>query len=641
MQQSFKNTLVVALLTVLSVFFFRQQINEFPSHIHAWSQADRYALALGFVNNGLDFFHPQTYNLNVQFPAKQLINYQGITAVDFPIHEYVIAIVMKASHCTQPFVFRLYTLLYNCIGLFFLYKTGELFNDKNFGLNLLTVAFFFTAPVYTYYLFGFIPSTTSFSNLLIGFYFYFLFQQQQQLKHFYWSIFFLTLSALCRTPFAIFLVAIALQQIICLKQEKFKQRFTAVGISFLFIVAYFAYNSYLRSTYGSIFLSSLMMPQNFLQMEVVLHVIYDRWLLQYFTASHYLFLLVIALTALFYITKFKNSLNELQKKLAVQIAISSLGVVFYFFLMAIQFKEHDYYFIDTFLVIVALLLVFFVSAIPKINNVLLATMVIVSIVLMVLQDVTVQAKRNDTGSWDRYQATINNFDDADNFLTQNKVPYEAHILVIDAYSPNIPFLLMNRKGFSVITTSKAEIDKALQFPFDFVVLQNEFILSDVINNYPDLKDYLTPINSNGSITLYQYEKTKKEKSLSAFLGFDSITALVNEQLNFDTINNSKFWVNADKLMKNKIVANGDNYFSYMDSSILYSATFQMQAAKLDTNKMHTVIFEGDFYGFNNLSEVFVTCYAGHADVVNYQQYFDVSTSVKKMKTGNMFHFYIR
>lgn len=70
----------------------------------------------------------------------------------------------------------------------------------------------------------------------------------------------------------------------------------------------------------------------------------------------------------------------------------------------------------------------------------------------------------------------------------------------------------------------------------------------------------------------------------------------------------------------------------MDSSIQYSATFQMQAAKLDTSKTHTVIFEGDFYGLNNLSEVFVSCYAGHADVVNYQQYFDVSTSIRKMES---------
>ena len=41
--------------------FQYKYLNEFPSHIHAWAQADRYALSLGFLENGLDFFKPQTY----------------------------------------------------------------------------------------------------------------------------------------------------------------------------------------------------------------------------------------------------------------------------------------------------------------------------------------------------------------------------------------------------------------------------------------------------------------------------------------------------------------------------------------------------------------------------------------------------
>jgi hypothetical protein len=629
MQQSTKNTLVITLLIVLSVFFFRKSINEFPSHIHAWSQSDRYALALGFVNNDLDFFHPQTYNLNVQFPAKHPISMEGVTAVDFPIHEYVIAIIMKATHCTQPFVFRLYSLLYSCIGLFFLFKICELFNDENFWLNLLVVAFVFTAPVYTYYMFGFIPSTTSFANLFMGFYFYYRYQKQNQIKDFYRSIFFIAIAALSRTPFAIFLIAVSIQQLLDYNKEKFRQRFIALALSFLTIAAYFFYNSYLRSNYGSIFLSNLMMPNSWLHFKEVLHVVYDRWFFQYFTSSHYLMLIAIVLAAIFSITKLKAPINSLQKKLIIQIVISSLGVLFYFLLMAIQFKEHDYYFIDTFLVIAVLLVVFFVSVLPKIKNLLLIIPVSIALIFMVMQDVTVQAKRNDTGSWDRYQATINNFTDADVFLTENKVPDSARILVIDAYSPNIPFILMKRKGFSVITTSKAEIDKALKLPFDYVVLQNEFILSDVLNNYPDLKDYLTPLNSNGKITLYQYKKTKEEKTLSSFLGFDKRTALVNEHLNFDTIINSKVWAAADKLKKDNVYAGGEKYFSFMDSTIQYSATFQMPANGLDTSKTHTFIFEGDFYGLNNLAEVFVSCYAGHADVVNYQQYFDVSTSVRE------------
>ncbi len=632
MQQSLKYGLVIALLTLLSVFFFHKSINEFPSHIHAWSQADRYALALGFVNNGLDFFHPETYNLNVQFPAVPPVSTVGITAVDFPIHEYIIALVMKATNNTEPFVFRLYTLLYSCIGLFFLFKICELFNDKNFWPNLLVVAFIFTAPVYTYYMFGFIPSTTSFANLLIGFYFYFRFQKKQHLTDFYRSLFFITLAALCRTPFAIFLIAIAIQQLLDFKSAKIKQRVIAIVLSFLFIATYFMYNSYLRNNYGSIFLSSIMMPHSWSQFKEVLHVVYDRWFLQYLTPSHYLFLIVIALTAIVSIIKLKTPVNALQKKLIFQIVISGFGVVCYFLLMALQFKEHDYYFIDTFYVIIVLLVVFFVSVLPKINISFMVVPVSFTLFFMVLQDTRVQAKRNETGSWDRYQSTINNFTNADAFLTQNKVPQTSRILVIDAYSPNIPFILMHRKGFSVINTSKAEIEKALQYPFDFIVLQNEFILSDVLNNYPDLKDYLTPLNSNGKITLYTYNKTKEEKTLNAFLGFDKLTPLIISTLDFNDVVDTTFWTGSDKVAENSDYPNGKKLFAYMDSTELYSATFQMKTNALDTTIIHTVLFEGNFYALNSLQEVFVSCYAGHAEVINYQQYFDVSTIVKQTES---------
>ena len=51
---------IIVLLFLGSIFHWRY-INEFPSHIHAWAQADRYALALGFVNNHLSFFKPETF----------------------------------------------------------------------------------------------------------------------------------------------------------------------------------------------------------------------------------------------------------------------------------------------------------------------------------------------------------------------------------------------------------------------------------------------------------------------------------------------------------------------------------------------------------------------------------------------------
>ena len=112
-------------ILVMGFLLHRNYITEFPMHTHAWTQSDRLALAYGFVNNGLNFFEPETFSLlknesNIEdwkFPTNQ-----SITAVDFPIHDFVPAIVMKLSGNKAPWIFRLYILLYSFIGLYVLFK---------------------------------------------------------------------------------------------------------------------------------------------------------------------------------------------------------------------------------------------------------------------------------------------------------------------------------------------------------------------------------------------------------------------------------------------------------------------------------------------------------------------------------------
>src|SRR5690242_14479706 len=106
--KNFKEALVFfALIAGLSFYFFHRFITLFPVYHHSWSQSDHYALALGFINNGFDFFHPQTFNLKT-------VN--GITQVDFPIHDYIVALLMKLTGVHQPVVFRMYNLIYGIVG---------------------------------------------------------------------------------------------------------------------------------------------------------------------------------------------------------------------------------------------------------------------------------------------------------------------------------------------------------------------------------------------------------------------------------------------------------------------------------------------------------------------------------------------
>jgi len=148
--------LVIAFFCLLTFILHKQYLNEFPSYTHAWSQSDRYALANGFVDNDLNFFKPQTLVYNHPIPNKwDTADSTRITAVDFPIHDYIPAIFMKIAGNKSPFFFRTYILLYGFLGLLFLYKLS-----KQLG-NSILISFFITilaatSPVFVYYHSGFI-----------------------------------------------------------------------------------------------------------------------------------------------------------------------------------------------------------------------------------------------------------------------------------------------------------------------------------------------------------------------------------------------------------------------------------------------------------------------------------------------------
>jgi hypothetical protein len=81
------------------------------------------------------------------------------------------------------------------------------------------------------------------------------------------------------------------------------------------------------------------------------------------------------------------------------------------------------------------------------------------------------------------------------------------------------------------------------------------------------------------------------------------------------------------------VIDSTNITAYVDSTIEYGTGFSLSALKLDVSKNHNILFEGDFCTADELKDVFISGYAGHADVANYQQYYDLNTQVKEKGKG--------
>jgi hypothetical protein len=515
--QSSKLFLAAGILVALSIYFFRESISLFPSYIHAWTQSDRYALVFGFLENGFDFFHPQTMNL---------LTVDGITRVDFPVHEYVVALLMKLTGVHEPVVFRLYTLTYACIGLIFLFRLSALFTQA-FSRNLLAVLFLFLCPVYLYYADGFIPSIPSLSNLLIGYFFYFRYRQKKSTGDFRMAIFFLTLGALARLPFFIFHFAVFCQQL----PEYFRNKKInrneafAFGISFGFFIGYQLYNIWLGKKYGTQFLVSFLPAKNRQQLSEWIVETWTQWRFEYFTKAHYAMLGILAVCFLVLLLHKKN-LSRMQRDLFVQLGIAAAGSIIYFLLMLKQFPDHDYYFIDAFYPLVALLLPALVnfSFDSKILNTGFLAVMAALLFMAFTQAKEVLDKRYVTGYWDRVELSRQNFTGAGKFLDSIGIAKDAKVLVLDGYTTNVPLILMNRKGWTVNWTLPERIEEGMSKPFDLVAIQNAFVASDVVKNAPGLVSRLEKFADNGLVSFYQKNRNPTQP-FDRFFGIDSSTAL--------------------------------------------------------------------------------------------------------------------
>lgn len=532
---SYKELIITTfILVLLSVFFFRNTISEFPSHIHAWTQSDRYALALGYVDNDLDLFHPATYNLQPAYKADEVLTEEkGITRVDLPLPDYFAAIMMSLAGTNKPFIFRFIVLLIGLTGLVYFFVLARK-SGNSFASALFLSLFVFSAPVFTYYLDGFIPSVPAFSLAIAALYYYHNYLHNNNYRDFLFAAGLLLIASLIRMPFIMPLLIIFMIQFCKNLKNKtilLKESLTALIFLAIFGVS-FTYNQYLGKVYGSLFLNDLMPAHSFAELKNLIHDSFSNWKLQYFSLFQYLVLLIALFGLVF--SFYKNSIQQPQKILAIFGLSGLILAMIYFIAMAQQFPAHDYYWIDVFLLPIMLLTsigwqkteALFGSRILKIS---FYAFVGIALFLMLLSSYNIQNERNTPKGYDRTEMTKINFTDGESLCDEAGITKNEHVLVIDAYTYNSALILLNRKGYTVLNTSKENILDALKFNFDFIAIQNRFLASDVLRNAPELRSSLQPIANNGKIGLYRYKNRKEPPSYAELLGSDKQSKLFSWQ----------------------------------------------------------------------------------------------------------------
>jgi hypothetical protein len=516
--------IALCVICVISFLLQFKTLNQFPQYIHSWAQCDRYALALGFIDNGGDFFHPQTYVMNNQFPGEFMVPRQTtITSVDFPIHDYVVSFVMRIANSTEPWCFRLYVLLYSMAGLYFLYKLTALFTPS-LTRGLFVVLFALSSPVFLYYQAGFLPTIPSLANAMIGLYFFVYFLKTQQRKFFYFCLLFVTLAALARLPFAIMLVAIGCFEAFYVLKSKRLDVYKVLGfvLAIACIIGYYIYNGYLRKQYGSLFLNYIIPATSVSDFTEFSKTALKKWSFQYFNILSDLLFAVAALVGIYNTLRNRKSFTALEKQFLFLICIILCGCSSYYVLMCYQFMNHDYYFLDTFYLPLVGLFLFFVVKWPQLSiprpKLLGALSLLVFVPVLLFSREKLQERMNL--SYTAETSTADNYKGADRLLDSLHIPKDAKLLVFGNEGSNNAFILLKRKGFVIIEPDSAKIATALQWPYDYIVADDEAMISRVYAYDPSIIDKIRRIGGNGKISVYLKDKFILHLTEKEFFGLD-------------------------------------------------------------------------------------------------------------------------
>ena len=537
-------------------------IDALPAYIHAWSQSDWYSIAIGFTNNGFDLFHPETLIYNKQYPGWWAVDYgDTITSVDFPIHEYIVALLMSLFGTTAPWVFHLWTLLCSLVGAWFLYMlTWRL--TRSILKSAAAIVLYMTAPVYAYYFANFLPCAPALALAVMGLWAYIRHWQGDGVRFWHWAIALLGMATLVRSSQAVTLVAVCGFELIRILrgEEKIRLKWLSVASAFAAILAYHFWNSHLAAQHGTLFLSELRSPTSLADADRLFDTIKESWRWQYFSRlQHWTIAVTLAAaTAFFFLNRKRNGQSRPQEgslSLLWLAAIYWLGEVLFFAAMMVQFEDHDYYFLDSFFLPCILLFVLALKALPNPKGTATKLGSIAAVIL--LGGLMFSGARHNNRSRQipddkAYQCNLN-YAGADRWLDSLGVSRDAKILSVFSYPQNTPFIQMGRKGYSLMWYDEPIIDAAIHFPADYAVIEDDAFR----DNFPWQKHILgrlQRIAGNGRLSLCRMADTVVNETLEdffgnhGFVGIDRHSFVLDGEPWFPLMLNYKAFIEGDRVV---------------------------------------------------------------------------------------------
>lgn len=556
-----KESLILLLFLCLGFIIQFSRFNEWPRAVHPWAQYDRYALAIGFLNNGFDLSKPETYLMNREFPHNfKKAQENSITAVNLPLHEYAVAAIMKVFNSRSVWIFQGYNFLLSFLGLFALFKIARL-NQLSLSVASILVAFLFFCPVFLIYQLSFLNITNTLSFVLAGTYAYLLFHKKEKSKYFYLSVLFFTLATLIRsTALVPFIAVLITESFYSIKARKLKLSllppilisFTAFGLHYYYMNLHMVYH------YGSVFLYYLVPAANLEVAKSIIKNIYELWLLHYLSLSQWILLGLLISFGSYQWLRAKKGTNFNPISLIAFFCFG--GIVLFTYAMFSNFRDHDYYFIDTFLYPTLLFLILLLIKLepilkqlsPKVKN-----LILVLIVLTIgAEGVYRKQKAVTEKPWQNTSSIIEDYRLAKPQIDALNIKENERLLIAGAeQAPNLPFILLDHKGYLLKWNEPELMRKVLDWPFDYFIFRKQQYFSVYHPKFPSFLDHFKVLLDAGPIILAQKTSKKSAHQIEDFFNYTDEQLLFAEKLDIEEA--SAYWsqlYKGDSLGEGKVLA---------------------------------------------------------------------------------------
>lgn len=334
---------------VHEIMFFR------PQSIHIWRQTDCLSITQNYYQRDTPFLEPEIYN----FISNN--NTSGKTAGEFPFIYYLVAQLWKIFG-KHEFLYRLFTFLTAFIGLFHLFRlSNKILNNQIQSLFIGLILF--TSTVFVFYGTNFLPNIHAFSLSLTGWYFIYTFAKKGEKLRLWTAILFFTLAMLLKVSSGISFVALFIWAVYeTMRLPEKRQLFTQPAkhlipffVAICIVISWYAYASwynntnYGRYTFNNIWpiweLSSAKITEILITIRKVWKHEFSHSSLIYSTIALWLVLLT-----------FYRRLSRFELWLLLSIPA---GSILYLLLWFQALGNHDYYYIDIFILIPLVWLIFF------------------------------------------------------------------------------------------------------------------------------------------------------------------------------------------------------------------------------------------------------------------------------------------